>query len=50
MLTVNGLRVHLAAALAWPEPEVGAYLAPLQARGALPPDGAAAQCIMVGRL
>src|SRR5947207_289003 len=34
-LTIKNLRTTLAAALAWSEPEVGAYLAALQARGAL---------------
>ena len=41
MLSVDTLRDHLAAALAWSEPEVGAYLDALQARGGLPADEAA---------
>ena len=41
MLSVDTLRDHLAAAFCCPEPEVGAYLAALRTRGALPPDGAA---------
>ena len=40
-LTTDKLRTTLAAALAWPEPEVGACLAALQARGALPAADAA---------
>jgi len=38
MLSVDTLRDHLAAAFCCPEPEVGAYLAALRTRGALPPD------------